>query len=125
MLKRYFSAMVSKIKQAPGFLDDDTRMIDHLRQNGFSKADVDDEFQNAKRVALEHIETAKRNGGKLPVVVRMIDIKTDTEESSYAIENFLKPGTDAWSKGSDAWLRRKIIFAVNNGKAIEICAPED
>jgi hypothetical protein len=116
--RRYFSAMVTAIKYNPGFLSDDEKMIDRLRQSGFTKADIDEEFQNAKTKALQHIETAKRNGGRLPVVVTIFDIKTDTEETTYNVEDYLKPGTDGW-------LRKKILYAVNNGKSVEICAPED
>ncbi len=118
MLRRYFSAMVSMIKKNPKLLNDDTAMKNILYSSGFTKADLEEEFDNAKKRALEHIEKAKQNGGQLPVVVRIFDVRTDELETEYPVDNFLKPSTDQW-------LRAKILFAVNNGKSVEICAPDD
>ena len=123
MLPRYFNAMVKLIRvyirdhekaEKPGVREE---LQKHLYANGFNKSDIEEAFPDAKARAIEQLERAKANGGKLPVRVRIFDTTTDEEESSFLVDNILRKSPD--------WLMSKILYAVNNRKAVEISSIDD
>ena len=126
MLPRYYNAMVRLIKVKMREMEKseiplphpDRTLQNHLHVNGFSRLEIAENFTQAKFQAVNQIEKAKANGGRLPVRVSIFDTETDAEESSYLVDNFL-------ATGELERLKAKILYAVNNKKAVEISAIDD
>ncbi len=126
MLPRYFNSMVRLLRLKMHELEKskipeprpDRILQNHLYNNGFTRTEIAENYVDAKKRAAEQLERANANGGRLPVRIRIFDVVTDTEESSYIVDNFLETG-------EVAKLRSKILYAVNNKKAVEISAIDD